>query len=126
MSGQVLLDSDVVIEVLRRKNADLLTQWFALGESQSQVYYSPITVAEVWRGAREAEFEATATLFSSISCLVADAAVGRVAGDYLKLYAASHGLEIADAMIAATAFRYGLRLWTRNRKHYPMREVRFY
>jgi predicted nucleic acid-binding protein len=35
-------------------------------------------------------------------------------------------LELGDALIAAAATTSGVRLWTRNRKHYPMADVRFH
>ena len=48
------------------------------------------------------------------------------AGDYLRQYRRSHGLEVADAVIAASAVANKAELWTRNRKHYPMKEVSFF
>ena len=59
-------------------------------------------------------------------CVPVDAEIGRKAGEYLRLYRRSHGVELGDALIAATASAHGLKLWTRNRKHYPMREVSHY
>jgi hypothetical protein len=60
------------------------------------------------------------------SDVVIDAATGRRAGSYLSCYARSHGIEIADALIAAAASTAGLSLWTLNRKHYPMEDLRLY
>jgi hypothetical protein len=57
---------------------------------------------------------------------VLDGRVGRRAGAYLARYARSHGLELADAVVTAAATTSGVRLWTLNRKHYPMPDVRFY
>jgi hypothetical protein len=57
---------------------------------------------------------------------VIDSNVGRQAGWYLARYAKSHGLEIADALVAAAAVTAGYRLWTLNRKHYPMDDLRFF
>ena len=57
--------------------------------------------------------------------VVAEILAGRRAGSYLARYARSHGVAIADALVAAAAATTGLRLWTLNRKHYPMRDVRF-
>jgi len=34
--------------------------------------------------------------------------------------------EIADALVAAAATTAGLALWTLNRRHYPMPDIRFY
>jgi len=44
----------------------------------------------------------------------------------LSAYARSHGVEIADALVAAAATVSGFRLWTMNRKHYPMPDVEMY
>lgn len=55
-----------------------------------------------------------------------DALTGRRAGVYLSRYARSHGVEIADALIAAAASTAGLHLWTRHRRHYPMDDLRLY
>jgi predicted nucleic acid-binding protein len=35
-------------------------------------------------------------------------------------------LTLADALIAAAASTSGLRLWTRNRRHYPMDDLAFF
>ena len=55
-----------------------------------------------------------------------DAMTGRRAGVYLSRYARSHGLEIADALVAAAASTAGLHLWTLNVWHYPMDDLRLY
>jgi predicted nucleic acid-binding protein len=51
---------------------------------------------------------------------------GRQAGEYLRKYRKSHGVELGDAPIASAATLYGATLWTRNRKHYPMEGLKFY
>jgi len=48
------------------------------------------------------------------------------AGDYLRQFHRSHSLELGDALIAATASIHLLRLWTRNRKHYPMKDIQLF
>jgi predicted nucleic acid-binding protein len=45
---------------------------------------------------------------------------------YLARYATSRGVRIANALIAAAATTSGLRLWTLNRRHYPMEDLEFY
>ncbi|HEX9633589.1 MAG TPA: hypothetical protein VGA02_14105 [Gemmatimonadales bacterium] len=60
------------------------------------------------------------------SAVVAAARALESAGAYLARYARSHGVEIANALVAAAAATSGLELWTLNRKHYPMPDVRFY
>jgi predicted nucleic acid-binding protein len=48
------------------------------------------------------------------------------AGEYLRIFAKSHHVELGDALIAATVSIHNLDLWTRNRRHYPMKDVSFY
>jgi len=38
----------------------------------------------------------------------------------MKSYARSHGLQVLDSLIAATALEDGLTLATKNRKHFQM------
>jgi predicted nucleic acid-binding protein len=122
----VLVDSDVLIEVSRERNHDILFQWTQLAESASAILCSPVSSAELWAGALPREREATAKLFSTLLCVPIDYETGRQAGDYLRQYGKSHGLQISDALIAAAAVMNHAELWTRNRKHYPMKELSFY
>jgi predicted nucleic acid-binding protein len=48
--------------------------------------------------------------------------IGNKGYDLLKTYSRSHGLQVFDSLIAATAMEEGLTLITRNRKHYHMIE----
>jgi len=52
--------------------------------------------------------------------------IGTRAGDYLRDFHSSHAIELGDALIAATASIHHLDLWTQNRKHFPMKDVRFF
>jgi predicted nucleic acid-binding protein len=122
----LLVDSDVLIEVSRGRNQEILSRWLELGESDHAILYSPVTAAELWAGARPREHDALANLFRALVCAPIDAETGRQAGDYLRQYHKSHGLELGDAWIAATALLHQAELWTRNRKHYPMTDLRFY
>ena len=122
----VLLDSDIVIEILRARNQAVLLQWEVLSKTAEVILFSPITAAEVWGGARADEREATSRFFNVLTCIPPDYTLGQLAGGLLRQFAKSHGLKIADALIAATALHNNAALWTRNRKHYPMPELTFY
>ncbi len=122
----VLLDSDIVIEVLRGRDRAILSQWSALADASSPILISPITIAEVSAGAFENETEKIARLFTPLTCVPIDRKIGQLAGEFLRLYSRGHGLKIADAFVASSAVQSQAALWTRNRKHYPMPELSFY
>ena len=122
----VLVDSDVLIEVTRGRDADILARWTELSASEHTIVYSPVTAAELWAGARPKEHDVLTNLFRSLLCVPADGETGRLAGEFLRRYRKSHSVELGDALIASAAVLNRARLWTRNRKHYPMPELAFY
>ena len=89
-------------------------------------YACAVAFAEIWAGLRPGEEAVTEAFFHARGDVVLDAAVGRRAGAYLSKYSRSHGLELADALVAAAASTAGLRLWTLNRRHYPMPDLLFH
>ena len=122
----VLVDSDVLIEVSRARDTDLLERWSELGGSHHAILYSPVTSAELWWGVRQPEQPALIALFRTMKCVSADETTGRFAGDFLRRYAGSHGLKTGDALIAGAAVQHRAALWTRNRRHFPMHEIEFF
>lgn len=122
----ILVDSDILIEVTRAKDTEILRRWADLSDSQFPVLVSPVSVAELWHGALSKDHSLLADLFESLLCVPIDSQVGRTAGDFLRKYHKSHGLELGDALIAASAVLNNAKLWTRNRKHYPMAGLPFF
>ena len=122
----VLVDSDILIEVFRARDRAILEQWGGVGQDETMVVYSPVSEAELWHGVLPHEQERLADLFSAMTCIPIDGDTGRQAGEFLRQYSKSHHLDLGDALIAATASLHKLKLWTRNRRHYPMRDVVFY
>lgn len=122
----VVLDTDIAIEVLRGRDQGILSDWFGLIDSGTSVLYSSVTAAEVWAGARPHEHQSISRFFRALLCIPVDYETGKLAGEFLRKYAKSHGVETADALIAASAALSSATLWTRNRKHYPMSAVTFY
>lgn len=114
----VLVDSDIIIWLLRgdKKIAEKLKTIF----SQQPLFTTPITVSEIYAGARKNEEKVIADLFQSIEVLNINKEIGVMAGEWMNRYSKSHSLELADAMIAASTIEYELKLWTLNLKHYPM------
>jgi predicted nucleic acid-binding protein len=122
----ILIDSDILIEVSRARDDVILARWKDLSQSVNPLLCSPVTVAEVWHGARPLGHAALSALFEAIDCVPIDLRIGQRAGDYLRQYAKSHHVELGDALIAATASVHKLDLWTQNRRHYPMKDLAFY
>jgi len=123
--AKVLLDSDVIIEWLR--GHELFVQKIPkLIEEHSELFWSPVSVAEIFAGVRKGEDSSVSNLFLLLESVLITAEIGKTAGGYLKTYAKSHGVELGDALIAACASSHDLELWTLNKKHYPMRDIRFY
>ena len=122
----ILVDSDILIEVTRGKNLEILMKWEELSESSVPILYCPVTAAELWAGARPSEYSVLAALFGALRFVPVDYETGRKAGEYLRQYNKSHSLELGEALIGAAATLSGTELWTRNQKHYPMKDVRFY
>jgi hypothetical protein len=122
----VLIDSDILIGVSRARDTAILARWSDLSRIEIPLLCSPVTIAELWHGARPAEHDTLEALFTAINCVPIDSKIGVCAGDYLRQFAKSHHVELGDALIAATASIHGLELWTRNRRHYPMNDISFF
>ncbi|MFQ5551225.1 MAG: PIN domain-containing protein [Gemmatimonadales bacterium] len=124
LSG-VLYDSDVVIDILRGRS-EIMEQAIMLEASGVPTFCTAITWAEIYAGIRPGEEPLTQAFFDARGEIALDGQVGRRAGAYLARYAKSHSVELADALVAAAATTSGMWLWTLNRKHYPMPDLKFY
>jgi len=98
----------------------------AIERQGTPTYCCAVTFAEIWAGLRAGEEAAAEAFFRVRGEVVLDAAVGRRVGVYLSRYVRSHGLQIADALVAAAATVAGFRLWTLNQRHYPMTDLTFH
>jgi predicted nucleic acid-binding protein len=113
----VLIDSNVLVDLLR--NADPAKRYIA--SIPKKPFASVVTVSELLAGARSRQEEARIEALKSwMRFLVVDELIAERAGQYIKHYRRSHGLDAFDALIAATAEHHGLALATRNVKHFPM------
>jgi len=85
-----------------------------------------VSVAEIFAGVRRSEEERVEGLFLVLDPLALTSEIGRKAGQYLSAFGKSQGVELGDSLIAASAVVNRLPLWTFNRRHYPMKEIRFF
>ena len=117
MIGAILLDTDILVDFLRGNNkaeAFLATQ-------ADRIILSAIVVAELYAGVKgEAEREALDALVSLFRIVPVDVEIAKAGGLYQRDYGKSHGVGLADAILAATAEAWKAELKTLNIKHYPM------
>ena len=113
----MLLDTCIVIDVLRGHEAALA---FVNGLTDTPAL-SAITATELNAGIRNPrERRQIERLLEVYTVHDIDVAIASRAGDYLRQFGPSHGIDPIDALIAATARAHGLELATLNLKHFPM------
>jgi predicted nucleic acid-binding protein len=118
-SPRYLLDTDVLIEYLRGKQqaAEFLEGL------DGELLLSAITVAELFSGAKGTqEIEALDQFILAFQVIPIDDRLARQGGMIRQQYHLSHGVGLADALIAATALDREAQLVTFNRRHFPMVE----
>lgn len=117
MSKAVLVDTDVMIDFLR---GDDKAVSFILDNS-SQIILSPIVIAELYAGVKgDSEISVLNNFISLFRVVPIDSGIAKAGGLYKRDYGKSHGVGLADALLAATADTENAQLKTLNVKHYPM------
>lgn len=122
---KILFDTDVLIEHLRN-NPEVTRQIGRLYEAGASLAYTPVAEAEIFQGLRSNERDRAIRVLGFFECLHVNKEVGRRAGEYLRKYSKSHGVEMPDALVAAAAVIHHFALCTFNWKHYPMTELARY
>lgn len=117
-----LLDTTALIDFFRG-NKHVIALLEVLKE-KAPLAACPITVAEVFSGAREKELPAIEQFLSSLQFYPIDYEASRLAGRWRYTYARKGiTLSLTDSLIAAVAVRNNLVLVTANERHYPMEEL---
>jgi len=118
-----LLDTDIVIDFLRRRDyaRKLLENW--AGEGLLAI--STLTHLEIYQGMKAGEEEATNTFLDGLTSVTVDVPIARRAGRMLgELRSKGMTAGIADSIIAATALQLGVPLLTNNVEHYPFSDLK--
>jgi predicted nucleic acid-binding protein len=117
MPDRLLLDTNILIDFLRSRSE--ATQY--VRSLIDRPYLSSVTVAELYAGVREGkervQLEALVSGFRVVPLTTKMAVAG---GLYMRQFAKSHSVGLADGLIAATASEIGARLVTLNQRHFPM------
>lgn len=117
MSNLILVDTDVLIDFLRGNDKAVSF----IDEFSSSIVLSPIVVAELYAGVKGAdELSALDNFVSLFQVVPINLEIAKTGGLYKRDYGKSHGVGLADAILAATANKENAELKTLNVKHYPM------
>ncbi len=112
----MIVDSDVLIWYFRgNENAKILF------DNEKNVSVSAVSYMELFQGARnKCELVALDDFFAKrkISTIQIDKKISTMAIEFVKKFALSHSMQLADALIAATCMKLGEPLCTANQKHY--------
>lgn len=113
----VLCDTDVLIELLDRNNADVSKRIQAIGVGNIAV--SAVSAGELIRGVRDKQHLIRISSFLARTIIVPLTA--KISDQHLMLmheYTLSHRIQVYDALIAATALLLDLPFYTHNVKHF--------
>ncbi|OFW28054.1 MAG: hypothetical protein A3H97_16170 [Acidobacteria bacterium RIFCSPLOWO2_02_FULL_65_29] len=117
------IDSDILIWHLRgeRKAASLLRRLAA--EEGTDLWIGALQRAEVVFFMQPDEIEATRSFLSQFKTEAATQVIIDRGADFYRKWHPSHGIDVNDAILAATAATTGGKIYTLNLKHYPMADV---
>lgn len=119
MSSDLMLDTDIIVNV-GRGNAATIEQVNSM-MAAGLVYISAVTEMELVIGCRnKTELKNLARLLEQYSIIPITPEITALSIKLLKTYRLSHGLLIADALIAATALVLDKILISGNSKHFSM------
>jgi len=117
------VDSDILIWHLRggRKAADLLRR--ISGEPGTVLCTGALQRAEVVFFMKPEEEDATFSFLSRFQTEAVTQKIVDAAGVLYRQWHPSHGIDVNDAILAATAGTTGGKVYTQNVKHYPMPDI---
>ncbi len=120
---RVYLDADVLIHHLRGDKKALSFLQILLSDSTLEPCISAIQRAEIVFFMRPEEESLTFSFLSHFSCEPLDKNIVDEAGKLYRAWHKSHGVDINDCFLAATVKLTGGKLYTLNKKHYPMKDI---
>lgn len=117
MTGSLLLDTDVLVDFFRGYSKAIAF----VNTHASRIILSSIVVAELYAGVKgDAELTVLENFISLFRVIPLTSGIAKTGGLYKRDYGKSHGVGLADAIIAATCEAENAELKTLNIKHYPM------
>lgn len=120
MSGKILVDTDVLIDFLRGKEAARAILEDAV--TRSSLCISVVTLAEILAGMRPKEEKNTESFLSGFVLLPIIEPIARIAGHLRNRH---RNVLLPGCLIAATALHEQAELLTFNKKDYPFEGIVF-
>jgi len=119
-TGKVICDTNILIDLFDRTGSErqrILRHIAKMGKDR--IVIPAVTEMELINGVRNKEHgQRVAKNLKEFKTLPLSQGIGERAISLLWHYRLSHGLDIPDALVAATALETGLPLWTRNTKDF--------
>ncbi len=113
----ILLDTDVLVDFFRGHVKAVAF----INDSSDRIILSAIVVAELFAGVKEGAEQGTIEEFVSLFRVVpVNPEIAKAGGLYKNKFGRSHGVGLADAILAASVEAENAELKTLNTKHYPM------
>ena len=117
------IDSDVLIWHLRGESKAVTFLRRLMAGGTYELWTGVLQRAEVVFFMRPNEEQATLLFLSQFKTAEVDERIVDAAGVLYRRWHASHGVDVNDAILAATAIQTGGRIFSLNTKHYPMPDV---
>ncbi len=117
------VDADVLIWHLRGAPEALRFLRELRQRKEYELWTGALQRAEVVFFMRESEKEATELFLSHFQTAPVDQAIVDAAAALYRKWHPSHGIDVNDAMLAASSMKTGGKIFTLNTKHFPMPDL---
>ena len=117
------VDADVLIWHLRGDKRPLRLLRRLKRDPDYELWTGAMQRAEVVFFMRPDEERATLAFLAQLKTASLDQSIVDRAAELYRKWAPTHGIDVNDALLAATAITTGGRVFTLNAKHFPMPEV---
>lgn len=113
-----IIDTDILIDASKKKEVSIN---FLTMQQDVGIRVSIISAIELIVGCRnKVELSQTQKFLQDCTILPVTVTASEVAYQLIETFALSHGLLLADALIAATVLDRGTTLYTKNTRHFQM------
>lgn len=117
MSAKLVMDTDVLVDFLRGHPKAVAF----VKSNSTRIVLPSIVVAELYAGVKgDEELRVLENLVSVFEVIPLSQEIAKAGGLFRRDYRPSHGVGLADAIVAATAKFANAKLKTLNSRHYPM------